>query len=340
MDPKVKASESSMLLRLPLEIRRQIYQLALVGLEFRSPSAEAIYLSRLPNDWKDPPSPLLLVNNQVHNEIVELIQRYPITLRVTHQGSHFDGLAETCFIAQRLSRDYSKIPHLYIDIWPPHPDRPLDMINIWRHLRKIRTKLRDLPLLKRVSFFFRDNKLATWTHDGKAHNLLDFPVSCSWESYDVTYIMDLFARVRAEKSCFHMPCGLIPGEKTDYIRDCLESTNAMMMGCISIDENVYGEEDEGQAKTQDNVDESSKFHLQLRGAHIAVEKLDAMTFNGRRRLNPIEWHHFMELWSPRLGIRYNHDFGDKFCDEFKNEDAWIEHYVYRPNYYDSDYYYQ
>lgn len=113
----IKTSDPFPLRKLPLELRRKIYRHYL--LDTRNPSAKTIYLNKVNDGWRDPPSPLLLVNSQVRAEILDLVQKWPITLRVTHQGIHFDSLAETCFIAQQRSKDYGSIPHLVIDIWPP-----------------------------------------------------------------------------------------------------------------------------------------------------------------------------------------------------------------------------
>lgn len=322
IDP-VKPSESSMLLRLPLEIRRKIYAFSLFNSQ--SPSAESIYLSRLPINWRDAPSPLLLVNGQVRDEVIELVQTYPITLRVTHQGAHFDGLAETCFIAQRRRpRDYSKISHLVIEIWPPHPDRPVDMIRIWRHLRQLRTVLRNTSLLKQVSFFFKDNEMSTWTLDGEPRNVLEprtnlFRGSVGMGYDDVTNIMELFARVRVAKATFHMPRGLARGETTEYISDFIQDVNAMMMGRIPIAEDVYDDEDEEDASHQDKADEDCEIDLEIAGAKIAHDKLDAMTRGGINKIDSYEWDEFIEIWSPRFELLYH--------PVLRNEILWRRKYM-------------
>lgn len=319
MNPKEKASESSILLCLPLEIRRQIYIYSLFSSQ--NPSAETIYLSQLPVDWRDQVSPLLLVNGQVRGEVIELVQTYPITLRVTHHGAHFDGLAETCFIAQQRPRDYSKISHLCVDIWPPHLDRPVDIVHIWRHLRKLRTKLRDMPLLEQVSFFFRDNEMATWTVDGKPLDLLKSRPRgfLGLGVDDVTTITDLFARVGVAKATFHMPRGLAPGQTTESIRDFLQATSAMMMGRIPMDEDVYNDEDEEDASYQDWTDEDCEVMLEMKGAGIARAKLDAMTGNGFDYPSYIEWKDFIEMWSPNLRHLYHKGFD--------GEVDWMERYL-------------
>ena len=324
-DPNLKPPESSMLLRLPLEIRRKIYGFSL--LNSRNPSTETIYLSRLPSGWRDPPSPLLSVNGQVRDEVIELVQICPTTLRVTHQGSHYDSLAETCFVAQRRSRAFDKTAHLRIDIWPPHPDRPVDMIDIWRHLRKLRKRLRAVRLLKQISFVFRDNEMATWTLDGEPLNLL----APSWPAGsfpgmggdDITNIMDLFTRVSAVKATFHMPHGLAPGKETEEVHGFLRANNDMMMGRIPIDEDVYKEEDGEQTKYQNYVEDRCRTGLEAKGTRIARKKLDAMTNDGRLRLTHSEWEDFISIWSPNFWLLRFYGF--------KNYDALKKHYI-RPLY--------
>ena len=316
---------TSMLLRLPLEIRRKIYEFGLFNSQ--SPSAEYTYLNRLAINYRDPPSPLLQVNGQIRDEVIELIQTYPITLRVTHHGPHFDSLAETCFIAQRRSRDYDTISHLIIEIWPPHPNRPVDMIHIWRHLRQLRTTLRHMPLLKQVSFFFKDNEISTWTLDGKPLNVLKTKsnVFLGMGVDDITTIMDLFARVRVAEATFHMPHGLTPGETTESVRDFIQATNAMMMGRMPIDEDTYNDEDVEDASYQDWVDDACEADLETAGAYIAWKKLDAMTDDGRSLFNYWEWQEFIEIWSPNLElVTYRRGFND--------EDDWMQHYVKVPSY--------
>lgn len=44
------------------------------------------------------------------------------------------------------------------------------MIDIWKHLRKLRRELRDAPLLQQVTFRFLDNRIAAWTREGKARD--------------------------------------------------------------------------------------------------------------------------------------------------------------------------
>ena len=313
----VQPSQIFPFLRLPLELRRQIYRQALWN--SRVPSAEDLYLRRLPDDWKSSPSPLLQVSRQVRAETIDWVQNYPISLLVTHQGIHFDATAETCFIAQKCSRDYGKIRHLVIDISPPHPDRPTDAIDIWRQLRKLRKELRDLPLLRQVSFFFADNDMAAWVKNGRATSFLDKPYAdpstLDWGENDVVDIMLLFQRVRATKAAWHLPRGLKSGEPKEHILDWLEDTNDMMMGLLPSDDAIHDEEDYLQSRLQDDIDEDQEFKLQRFGAKIARDKLDDMTSFGKNRMNRKEWEDFIFLWSPHLELLIPREF------------KGVEHYV-------------
>ena len=322
-DQNLKASEPFPLRQLPLELRRKIYQHNLMAT--RNPSPKAIYLRKVPDGSRDPPSSLLLVNRQVRTEVLDLVQIWPIFLRVTHQGIQFSSMAEACFIAQQCPRDYGSIPHLVVEIWPPHPDRPTDAIDIWRHLRKLRAELRAVPLLQRISFLFADNEMASWTYNGKALDLLgsgDDTKPLKWCN-DVTYIMDLFARISAASARFYLPHGLKPSETMEHVRTRLRNVNAMIMGRIPIVEEAYSEEDKEQAEFQDWLDDERESRLQWKGAKIARDKLDVMTRQGRMRLTQGQWEDFIAVWSPHFERLVPKDFKGKL------------HYVYEDDPWDS-----
>ena len=295
----------------------------------RNPFPKAIYLRNLPDGSRDPPSSLLLVSSQVRAEVLDLVQTWPMFLRVTHQGIQFGSMAETCFIAQQRSRDYGTIPCLVVEIWPPHPDRPTDLIDIWRHLRKLRADLRAATLLQRIYFIFADNEMASWTHNGEAIDLLDpyetHAKDFSIQGYnDLIRIMDLFARISAAKARFYLPVSLKSGKTTEHIRAQLCYVSAMMTGRIPIDEeDGYSEEDKEQVEYQDWLDEEVESRLQFQGAKIARDKLNAMTGPGRRLLSEGQWEDFIELWSPRFEKLMPRDFKGK------------SHYVYEDDPWDS-----
>ena len=313
-DQNLEVSEPFPLRQLPLELRRHIYAHYL--LVTRNLAPEAIYLRKIPDGSRDPPSPLLLVNSQVRAEVLDLVQNWSIFLRVTHQGIQFSSLAETCFIARKCSRDYGSIPRLIVEIWPPHPDRPTDMIDIWRHLRKLRAELRAVPQLQKICFNFDENELASWTHDGKASDLLVPEVDSTNLSErgesDLVDIMDLFARISAPKARFFLPWGLRTDKTTEDVRMRLRIVSAMMQGCIPFDEeDGYSEESKEDAEYQDWLDDYREYKLQMMGAKIAIDKLDVMTRQGRMRLTEEQWEDFITLWSPQFDTLYPRKFKGK-----------------------------
>ena len=136
--------------------------------------------------------------------------------------------------------------------------------------------------------------MAGWTDKGKALDLLE---PCSDDELpinDLTCIMDLFSRVRAEKATWFLPLGLRPGETTDEIRSWRNVYQATMMGRIPVDEDAYREENEEESSRQDDIDESTEWDLQWKNTRIARDKLDAMP----GRMSAGDWHRFIELWSP------------------------------------------
>ena len=304
-DRSPKTTRDFPLLQLPLALRHQIFS---ISLHSRKPSAESIYLRREADGSRDKPSPLLFVNKQIRLEVIDLLQRSPITIQVTHQSARFDSLGETCLIAQQRSRSYSEIENFRIEIWPPHPDRPTDIVDIWRHLRKLRKNLLGMSRIKKISISFPNNKMAAWTQNGRVLTLFDpdnQEPSISERGYnDITEIADLFSRVRAENAHFQPPCGLKRDRTSGRCVGLLREAQSMMMGQIPIDGDTYDDESEGQAEYQDDFELVRETVLQLRGAEIARDKLDRMTNHGFYKMHRREFEDFVERWSPKFNKLY------------------------------------
>ena len=100
------------------------------------------------------PSP---VSKQIRAEIFDLLHKCVFTLRITSYGASFDMLGLSCFIAQKRSRSYGDLPVLKIEIWPPHPDRPIEMFHILYHLRMLRDELRAVPNIPKLGVWFLEN---------------------------------------------------------------------------------------------------------------------------------------------------------------------------------------
>ena len=296
-------SKPSPLLRLPLELRNPIYKFSLLA--SRASAAKSIYKYPLRTDWKDLPSPLLAVNGQVRDEVLDLVREWPITLRVTHQGASYDNIARISFIAQPKSKYCQQIPHLIVDIWPPHPDRPTDAIQIWRWLRKVRKDLLAAPQRQHLSLVFSDNEIATWAPNGKPRCALGgkhgnaFPPFPPSDWSDVSLIMDLFARVKATKASWRIPYGLACSAEKDLICETARMACDMMMGRVPFRENTYHEENEFQVGFQDGIGFATAFRLECEGAAIARNKLLAMAKSGDWWLK-VGFKSIMEELSPNF----------------------------------------
>lgn len=157
--------KDSPLLRLPLELRIWIYNYALTV--SRCPSLKDVYSNVLCEVWKDMPSPLLAVNRQIRDEVCNILRRGGlITLRVTGQGINFDSVGLSSFIACQQCTFTGNIRRFRIEVWAPHPERPVETYYIWRNLRRLRDDLRACKQIRRIDILFKENDRYPWSQDG------------------------------------------------------------------------------------------------------------------------------------------------------------------------------
>ena len=157
--------KDSPLLRLPLELRIWIYNYALTV--SRCPSLKDVYSNVLCEVWKDMPSPLLAVNRQIRDEFCEMLRKWGlITLRVTGQGINFDSVGLSSFIACQQCTFTGNIRRFRIEVWAPHPERPVETYYIWKNLRRLRNDLQACKQIRRMDILFKENDQYTWYQDG------------------------------------------------------------------------------------------------------------------------------------------------------------------------------
>lgn len=138
----------------------------------RCPTPQEVHESDFRALWKDVPSPLLGVCKRIRDEVIDMLQKCPLTMRVTCYGAAFDILGLSGFIAQKHAKSYGDLPDLRIEIWPSHPDRPIEMYYIWDHIRKLRDDLRAAPRIPKLGIWFIENRLAKWSLNGKPRRIL------------------------------------------------------------------------------------------------------------------------------------------------------------------------
>lgn len=207
-----------------------IYWMTLV--DFRRPTPEEVHESDFPAHWKDVPSPLLGVSKRVRGEVLDLLQNCPFTIRVTTHGATFDILGLSCFIAQKHAKSYGDLLDLRIEIWPPHPDRPIEMYYIWDHIRKLRDELRAVQRIPKLDIWFTENRLAKWSLDGEPRAFLydndaELPT-------DIEMILNHFACVNnVTKAYIRLPSSL---KQDEFLLHRVASAIEDMEGGVTIAE--------------------------------------------------------------------------------------------------------
>ena len=142
---------------LPLELRQQIYDLYFDN----SPSASILH-----------------VNRQIHDELIEFVRKFQRTFSVNIRGKEheFDAFSQWCFKIKAHLPEFIEMKHLILNIFPPDPDKPIDMWHIWYHLQKLCVKLvADQPIPQLTVRFIEDDR-AGWATNGALHSTLNLPV--------------------------------------------------------------------------------------------------------------------------------------------------------------------
>ena len=273
----------SLLLQLPLELRRMIYAQSI--LVSRSPSPRDIHERNLRVFWEDLPSPLLGVNKQTRDEVFEILQKKDFTIRVTSYGAGFDMLGLSSFIAQQRPKSYGGLPRLWIEIWPPHPDRPIDMYYINRHLLKLREQLRAVTVgIPKLIIHFKESEIAKWTQDGEPRFELERGKSDERWS-DIARVLDHFACVTSVTKAHVILPPSLKGFRWYALAAC-----RVMEG-----KGTFADELEHSLAHDDNDCWLEHYYKFLTAERLRA-KLDRLTYNGLCKMDDDEWFAFTEVW--------------------------------------------
>ncbi|KAL8768146.1 MAG: hypothetical protein Q9209_005537 [Squamulea sp. 1 TL-2023] len=148
-------------LRLPPELRQLVYSYYLTQQHESLALLQTIYSQDLPKGWAEGPLPLLLLNKEISAEVSDLLQHSVLRFRVTGQGIGLYTDGPSVSLAQNVKGE--KLGLIRIDIWPPHPDRPIEMLYIWDGMRKLRNKLARYVQIKRIEIRFVEHHGFAWT---------------------------------------------------------------------------------------------------------------------------------------------------------------------------------
>ena len=284
--PNATNTIQSPLLQLPLELRRMIYKQSI--LVSRCPSPEDIHERNLRVFWEDLPSPLLRVNKQIRDEVFDILQDTPFTMRVTSSGAGFDMLGLSSFITQQRPKSYGGLPKLEIEIWPPHPDRPIDMYYIHRHLRDLREELCALTVsIPMMVIEFKESEIAKWTLNGEPRfELTPYEIYPLDIESDIVRVLDHFACVTCvTKAIIRLPPSLNEGFEE----------HASAVGRVMEGKGIFDDELE-HYMAEDEISDKDEELWKWRIAERVRKKLDSITANGVRKLDDDEWFAFTDVW--------------------------------------------
>ncbi|KAG8528616.1 uncharacterized protein KY384_006303 [Bacidia gigantensis] len=288
------AYRRSSFLGLPLEMRHCIYLYHLRTV--LSLSSEALYFSQDSRELRPKLTPLIHVNTQIRDEVLEMLKADGlIELYITPRGTRFSGVTLTTLVANNLKIEFSMITTLRVVIWPPHPDRPADIVGIWRELRQLRSKLVQRPPLLKILFYFQNNKIASWTSNGKVPRLLK-----SFEDNDIVSIMELLSAIRADRPIFRISSpSTIDADDREELEYGLSDVCRVMIGETPYRE-IYDENDGASIRYMNGFEEECELRLEKVQADICRGKLDMMTEYGKNKLTWREWKEFKAKWTPNF----------------------------------------
>ena len=213
-------------------------------------------------------------------------------MRVTAQDIEFDSFALSCFIAQQRCKELNGERRLIVEIWPPHPERPVDIYHIWKNVQKLRNNLRAIPHIKELHIIFLENDIATWSHGSKALQLLDSMKQPDLRFSDVDSILDLLIRLtNVKKAVIKLPRSVGHNqEDCDELLDYACVTVGTMMGIKPPDSGIDFD------WFEDSIDEHSRDYLQMQTARITRDKLDETTHDGCCGMEESSYDTFVKIW--------------------------------------------
>ena len=169
-------------LRLPLELRQQVYELCFDAV----PGCEGF----------------LFANRQIRDEVFIFLctRQQSFTLNISGEDSKFTDVSTWCSILRHHILKVGNMKYLVMNIYPANQSEPLEMWNLWRHLVTLCTDLGVQGRVPQTTISFVDSDNATWATAGKLHCTLDLsypgkigfdlPVGCG----DVYQIIIIFFR--------------------------------------------------------------------------------------------------------------------------------------------------
>ena len=305
--------EDSPLLRLPLELRSRIYANALIL--SRHPTPQDIYSNVLCEVWKDMPSPLLAVNRQTRDDLCKILKREcPICLRVTGQGINFDTLGLSSFIANQQCTFTGNVRRLRIEVWAPHPERPVETYYIWKSLQRLRDDLQACKQIRRIEIQFRENDQYPWCQDGILGNWLspsEQTVAGPGDS-DIHRMLSLFFLLaNTSEANIEFPASILDREDHEELLKYGDTVEYNMLEHRMVDVDVDLCLLRPIAGCLEEVMLLAEGILKYKAAALAEKRLNEITQFGRSRMSQADYLDFVKVWPHFETLSYP-DFGHSF----------------------------
>ena len=301
---------------LPVELRIKVYEIYLTDRYTLSPTEihEMVLDSRHRTKSS---AEMLRVSKTLNAEVRDLLQQEKtITLRICWQDATLDGFAMSCLQSRGMRRDYDHIAHLRVEIYPRHPDRPTDMVHIWRYVQTLCSDLKEASCVQKLTLHFMENKYAEWSFNGLpletfeclddmqmqyagwyACDLPGAPYTGGWEKgrepWDILHILNLFRLLKNVKEAqVHLPLSVAQDVR---LQEEGKYTEKVMMQTTSLD-------DKRQRSVIDTIEKAiadrEEFFEFFTGS-CAQERLDSLCGEGCFILK----HHldiFEKVWPHRV----------------------------------------
>lgn len=276
---------------LPLDIRRIVYEEYLD--DQCHPPAKIIHEEPLSAERQYWQPALLTVNKQMSDEVLHLCRiRTTFTCNITWQEFEYDMFMKFCIHARKERLHYGHMRHLRIEIYAPHPDRPMDMIHILEYVQELCGGLRMVERLHDLSIVFLEDEIASWSHNGKAKESMNL----HWfagpgdEFSDIGYVFDIFNMLtNIAKVTIHLPDSLVCDEK---IHEDREVTVGRMMAPF---DNDLGLTKANLHELKLSINEA-KPRLKESTGQLSRATIEATCEYGLRKISMEDLHHLKTIW--------------------------------------------
>ena len=260
------------------------------------------------------PSPLLAVNRQTRDDLCKILRREcPICLRVTGQGINFDTLGLSSFIANQQCTFTGNVRRLRIEVWAPHPERPVETYYILKSLRRLRDDLQACKQIRRVEIQFRENDQYPWCQDGILGNWLstsEQTVAGPGDS-DIHRMLSLFFwPIHLRPTLSFLPVSWTAKTHEELLKygDTVEY-NMLEHRMVDVDVDLCLLRP--IAGCLEEVMLLAEGILKYKTAALAEKRLNEITQFGRSRMSQADYLDFVKVWPHFETLSYP-DFGHSF----------------------------